>query len=310
MIGLISRLRVLAVVLSACFLAGCALPRTNHVFIISIDGGNPAVIQQSRMPILQRLTQEGAYSWQAQTIKPSLTLPSHTSMLTGVVMEKHRISWNAWVPTNGVLKQPTVFTAAKSAGFSTAMFVGKEKFRHLLQPDSVDQFDYDRSNSVVVMKSDNGGPDVKKEGNVFAKTVGKRAADYIIQHKPNLCFIHLTDADTVGHEFGWGSTEQLKAFAEVDAALGVVVQAIRQAGIANRSVMLISADHGGHGKGHSQGTPEDVKIPWIAWGEGVKPHFEITAPVNTCDTAATALWLLGVKPLTALDGKPVTSAFK
>ena len=69
-------------------------------------------------------------------------------------------------------------------------------------------------------------------------------------------------------------------------------------------------DHGGHGKGHSQGTPEDMTIPWIACGQGVKKHFEITAPVNTCDTAATALWLLGVQPIAALDGVPVTSAFK
>jgi arylsulfatase A-like enzyme len=53
-----------------------------------------------------------------------------------------------------------------------------------------------------------------------------------------------------------------------------------------------------------------MEIPWIAWGKGVKQGFTITAPVNTCDTAATALWLLNVSCPPSLDGTPVTSAFQ
>ena len=309
MIAIIFRLIVLFVVCGFGLIASAA-PRAEHVFIISIDGGKPAVIQQSKMPVLEKLVQKGACTWDAQTIHPSITLPAHTSMLTGVPMETHHISWNDWRPTNGIVGVPTIFAAAKQAGLSTAMFVGKEKFRHLLQPNTVDEFYYDRSNAVVVLKSDNGDKVVKKEGNIFARMVATNAARYILSHKPNLCFIHFTDPDTVGHEFGWGSPEQIKAFAEVDAALGMVRRAIEQAGIARHSVILISADHGGHGKGHGQGTPEDMTIPWIAWGQGVKKHFTITAPVNTCDTAATALWLLDVPPMTAMTGTPVTSAFK
>lgn len=287
-----------------------AKPRAEHVFIISIDGGKPEAMRRSAMPILQKLAAEGAFTWTAQTIKPSLTLPAHTSMLTGVPVEEHHVTWNNWVPTNGLVTVPTIFGAAKRAGFSTAMFVGKEKFRHFLQPDTVDQFYYDASNAVVVLKSDSGGKVVKKEGNLFARTVATNVAQYIRTHKPNLCFIHFTDPDTVGHEFGWDSPEQLRAFADTDAALGIVLSAIRRAGLARRSVVLISADHGGHGKGHSAGQPEDMAIPWIAWGAQVKKHYQISAPVNTRDTAATALWLLGVTSLVPMSGNPVATAFK
>ena len=231
-------------------------------------------------------------------------------MLSGVPMEKHKVTWNNWSTTNGTVSVPTVFSMAKQAGFSTAMFVGKEKFHHLAQPGMVDEFYYDRANSVVIMKSDSGDRVVKKEGNIFAKMVATNAAAYIVKAKPNLCFIHFTDTDSIGHEFGWGSPEQIKAFAETDEALSMILKAIRQAGIARRSVILISADHGGHGKGHSQGTPLDMQIPWIAWGKDVKQGYEIVTPVNTCDTAATALWLLGVSPASKLDGVPVISAFK
>ena len=174
----------------------------------------------------------------------------------------------------------------------------------------MDEFYYDITNAFTVIKSDSGDTVVKKEGNICAKMVATNVAIYIREHKPNLCFIHFADPDTVGHEFGWGSPEQIKAFADTDAALGLVQQAIQEGHIAETSVVIITADHGGHGKGHSKGIPEDMNIPWIAWGQGVKKDFKITAPVNTCDTAATALWLLGVPPMTVLTGKPVTSAFE
>jgi len=309
MIGFVCRIVATAVICVFSLAAGAA-PRAAHVFIISIDGGSPAVINRSQMPVLQKLVKQGACTWTAQTIKPPITLPSHTSMLTGVQMEKHQVLWNSWVPTNGVVRVPTVFAAAKQAGFSTAMFVGKEKFRHLLQPGTVDEFCYNRAASKVVTKSDSGGTPMKKESNVSAKAVAANAAEYIVSHKPNLCFIHFADPDGVGHKFGWGSPEQIKAFAEVDAALDVVVKAIRKANLARRSVIIISADHGGHGKGHGLDIPEDMTIPWIAWGKGVKKRFEITTPVNTCDTAATVLWLLGLRPVSPLDGMAVTGAFK
>lgn len=296
--------------LACVLLASCAAPRTEHVFIVSIDGGKPATMQRSQMPVLDRLIREGACDWNAQTIVPPITLPAHISMLTGVPMEQHQITWNDWRPTNGVVSVPTIFAAAKEAGYSTALFAGKEKFKHLLQPGTVDEFYYDTNNAVIILKSDNGDKAYKKEGCIAALVVATNAAEYIVRQKPGLCFIHFADPDAVGHKFGWDSPEQIKAYAETDAALGIVLAGIQQAGIAENSVVIVTADHGGHGTGHGKNIPEDMTIPWIAWGQGVKKNFTITNAVNTCDTAATALWLLDVKPLKPMTGKPVTSAFE
>jgi predicted AlkP superfamily pyrophosphatase or phosphodiesterase len=280
-----------------------------HVVIVSVDGGSPAVMQQTPMPVLERLVRQGAHTWSAQTILPPVTLPSHTSMLTGVVPEKHGITWNGWSPDKGLVRVPTVFSVAKSAGRSTAMFVGKEKFRHLLLPGTVDEFCYNRALSQLVTKSESGGGDMDEEPNTFARSVAAQAAEYIVRHKPNLCFIHLTDPDALGHKFGWGSPEQKRALEAVDAALGRVMEALGKARMSRRTVLILSADHGGRERSHGSPIPENMTIPWVVWGRGVRKNFTITAPVNTCDTAATALWLLGLEPSGLLDGKPVTSAF-
>ena len=263
--------------------------RANHVFIVSFDGGKPSVMRESSMPTLFSMVEEGALTWTAQTVKPSITLVSHTSMLTGVQPEKHKISWNDWFPERGLVKVPTVFSVARKKGLKTALFAGKEKFKHLEVPQSLDKF---------------------AVPGYYSKTVAAEAAAYIVQEKPNLCFIHFADSDGAGHEFGWGSKEQKQSFADEDAALRVLRAAVRKAGLESRSTFILSADHGGHDKTHGTDSPEDMTIPWIAWGASVKPKFWIQDKVNTCDTAATALWLLGIPVPSNWDGKPVVNAFK
>jgi predicted AlkP superfamily pyrophosphatase or phosphodiesterase len=287
-----------------------ATARVGHVFIISIDGGKPAVIAKSEMPTLQKMVAEGAHTWQATTIVPPKTLPAHTSMLTGVGPGKHHILWNEYEPKKGLVQVPTVFSLAKQAGFSTAIFTGKEKFRHLDLPGTVDEFDFNVALAGTIKKRMAGSFFSVEEKTVRAQIVASDAAPYIIGQKPALCFIHLTDPDDFGHEFGWGSPQQMKAFADTDVALDIILQAIRTAGIADDTVIIVTADHGGHKKTHGLNIPDDMIIPWVVWGKGVKKNLELTAPVNTCDTTATALWLLDVPLPAALDGKPVTSAFE
>lgn len=282
--------------------------RADHVFIISFDGGKPAVIHESDMPTLKRLAAEGAVTWTANTIFPSKTLPSHTSMLTGLSPEKHQVLWNSYEPIRGKIKVPTVFAIAKQsdASISTAMFPGKTKFRHLWLPGTLDRFDFGGLQEDTPV----AGTAEIESAVVPAQTVAGIASAYILEKKPNLCFIHFPDPDSAGHKSGWGSPEQKEAFKVSDQALSQITKAIKDAGITNSSVIIISADHGGHDKTHGLNIPDDMNIPWIVSGKGVKKNFNITQPVTTYDTTATALWLLGVPLPPELDGKPVLEAFE
>lgn len=265
-----------------------AAPIANHVLIVSFDGGKPSVIKQSQMPTLMHAAEQGAVSWEAQTVFPSITLVSHTSMLTGVGPEKHKITWNSWQADKGPVTVPTIFGIAKKAGLHTALFAGKDKFKHLNVPDTLDAFEIpgDKANEVA-----------------------DAAAKYIVEKKPNLIFVHFPDPDSAGHRHGWGSPEQIQAFADSDAALKVLFDGLDKAGIAGDNLTLLSADHGGHEHTHGSRDPEDMTIPWIAVGKGVKSNFTLPKPPTTFDTAATALYILGIETPADFDGKPVTDAF-
>ena len=283
-----------------------AAPQPEHVIIISIDGAKPTVIAESEMPTLKRLAVEGSVTWEASTIFPPKTLPSHTSMLTGVGPDKHQILWNDYLAIRGPVKVPTVFTLARAQdpATSTAMFVGKIKFRHLWVKDSLDEF-----NLGGPMKPGPVPPEELKAAST-SQIIAGQAAAYILEHKPKLCFIHFPDPDKAGHASGWGSPEQKEALKVTDQALSQITKALKQAGIAEKTVILISADHGGHEKGHGENIPDDMNIPWVAWGAGVKKGHAIQRLVTTYDTAATALWLLGVPIPESFDGKPVKEAFE
>lgn len=283
-----------------------AEPRTGHVIVISIDGANCELVQKAEMPNLHRLATEGAHTWQALTILPSKTLPSHTSMLTGLDIARHQIDWNDYFPMRGIVRFPTIFSAVKAANMEdlTALFCGKIKFRHLWIKDSLDVFDCGGEYDYGPI------PAAEDKKLVPASEVAPRAAAWWLEKKPRLCFVHFPDVDSAGHKHGWGSMEQMEAFKACDLALGQMTEAVENSGVKEQTTIIITADHGGKDRSHFDPIPNNTRIPWITWGKGVRPGHKIEArQPMTYDTAATVFWLLDVAPPAVMDGRPVVEAY-
>ncbi|HEX2191391.1 MAG TPA: alkaline phosphatase family protein [Longimicrobiaceae bacterium] len=298
------RARVLTVLLAAALAPGCAystlagadrsLPATHaeHVVVVSIDGLRPDAIERAGAHNLRRLMREGAHTLSASTISPSKTLPSHTSMLTGVGPAKHGITWNDdRVAETGRVPVPTVFDLADSAGMVTAAFFGKAKFRHLVGAGDPG-FHASVPRGAEVLLAPRMVEDVER---------------YLKYRGPELLFVHISDPDIAGHTIGWMSAPYRAAVRRADAAVGRIRRAAR-ARYGDDFVLIVTADHGGHGRTHGTDDAADKTIPWIAWGKGIVPG-RITGPVDTYDTAATVLWLLGIPRPAFWDGRPVTRAF-
>ena len=96
---------------------------------------------------------------------------------------------------------------------------------------------------------------------------------------------------------------------EADAAIAALLVHTETYFGRGQYTVIVTADHGGHGRTHGTELAEDITIPWIVWGEGVRVGAELPVGVRTTDTAATALWLLGVAVPTDWSGHPVTAAF-
>ena len=232
------------------------------------------------------LMQVGAYSLSAQTVMPSVTLPAHASMLTGQCPSKHGVFWNAYLPLLGYAKGTDIFDLAHAAGLQTVMYVGKDKLRQVTEPESTDIFEFINDRDLVIV-------------------------DQLIKNFPTgfgVLFVHFPTADWMGHEYGWLSEEQLSVLRRADEALGKLLAKLDAEGLRDETLIIFTADHGGHGTTHGTNLPEDMTIPWIVTGPGVKPA-HLTTPVYTMDTAATAAWALGLTIPSEWDGVPVMEAF-
>lgn len=258
------------------------LPAPQRVVIISEDGLRPDVLTPDLTPRHVELIREGTTAKLAETIPESDTLPSHASMLSGVGAAAHGLWWNSYQATRGFIHVPTIFSAAHARGLMTAMIVGKPKLRHIASPGTVDHFE---------------------RPSYLCRGVAKRAAEYFTAEKPALLFVHFSDPDEYGHSHGWLSPEYLQAVRSSDACLSIVLAAIDNSGIADTTLVIVTADHGGHGKTHSDGHfAVDREIPWIVRGPGVQRGVILDGTVETVDTAATTLAALGLPALPHMRG--------
>lgn len=265
---------------------------SDHVVVISIDGLRPDAIDEFELETLQRLRLEGSTASDARTILPSKTLPSHTSMLTGVTPDVHGITFNRSMGEEENVQVPTIFELARAQGFSTAAFFSKAKFRHLQRPDAYDYWQAPASNL----------------DNWMATRTVRDAVQYLEHERPNLLFVHIGEPDYAGHTMGWMGRFYGMATRRADAAVARVLQAAEDAFGTGNFTVIVTADHGGHDRDHGTEAESDVLIPWLIWGKGVAPGSS-PAGVRTMDTAATALWLLGVPRPTQWAGRPVQGAF-
>ena len=257
-----------------------------RVLILSIDGFRPEAIELTPMRNLQTLMQESAYSLTAQTIFPSSTLPAHSSMLTGLCPDKHGVDWNDYRPDRGYANGKDIFDLAHAAGLRTVMVVGKEKLRQVTEPESTDVFEFINDRDVVI---------------------AARVAELIPQGF-DLMFVHFPTPDWMGHEYGWLSPEQYSVLFRADEAIQTILNALGDADLRKDTLIIITADHGGHDTTHGSSRLEDMTIPWIIAGPGVG-HIVLSTDVNTTDTTATVAWALGLPLQPEWDGRPVLEAF-
>lgn len=273
-------------------------PDVQHIVVIGVDGMSPDGIKNAETPTLDRMIQNGASTMHARSVLPSSSSPNWASMLMGADTEQHGITSNAWerhdyqlppVVATGKGTFPTIFTLFKDQ--RPEAHVGAiydwDGFGRLFEKEDVD-FDLDGEH----------------EDNTT-----ELAVEYIKEKRPSFTFVHLDHVDHAGHSLGHGSPAYYESVAKADSLIQKIVEATQQAGIFEKTLFLICADHGGIGKGHGGESPGEMEIPFILYGAGIKKGYEIEETVYQFDNAPTVAFAMGLKAPQAWIGRAVKGAF-
>lgn len=266
---------IVALLLVFCFVV--ALPaqtkqaarKDAYVVMISIDGLIPDYYLAPaplglNVPTLTEMKLNGAYAEGVEGVYPSVTYPSHTTLITGVRPALHGIIQNRifeappvtptkeWYWFAKDLKTETLWSMAKRAGLVTAnvgwpVTVGADIDYNV--PEIADPSEKIQTGKRVLQYSTPGLIDKANAAmpSDDKSTDGRRTtyAEYILEtYKPNLMLVHLIELDGAHHTYGPRSPEALKTAERLDAYVGRIIAATRKAGTFDRTTFFLVSDHG------------------------------------------------------------------
>jgi predicted AlkP superfamily pyrophosphatase or phosphodiesterase len=257
------------------------------VVFILIDGLRPDAIEAANCPHLRSLRARAAATMRASSIMPSVTLPCHMSIFHSVPPARHGITSNVWTPLARPL--PGLFDLAHGAGKRTGCFYNWEQLRDLGRPGSLD---------LAYFRNTSYQPDGDQ-------ITADEAARVFAAGPPEFTFVYFGTVDTAGHYYGWMSDGYLRQLEAVDTALGTLLDALPA-----DAALLLQSDHGGHERTHGTDLLEDMTIPWLAAGPGIRQGYTIDTPVSLLDTAPTLARMLGLAPDREWEGRCVEEIFE
>jgi arylsulfatase A-like enzyme/Tfp pilus assembly protein PilF len=263
-------------------------------------------------PAIDALAHDGVVFENAYSQIP-LTLPSHSTMMTGLMPSNHGVRDNAGysLDTGRHLDLPRLLSAA---GYATGGFVST----YVLRPETGIAAGFATYDGDIPYER--GAPlDMAQRSG--AET-GKRAAAWLRDHAqgPFFLFLHLYEPHTP-----WKPPEPFKSrypempydgeIATADSEVGTFLAEVRTLGAYDRSLIFLVGDHGEglgeHGEGHhgvmlyrsTLHVPMIVKLP-----KQERAGTRVADPVGLVDLAPTAIALTGVESPAKFDGRSLFAA--
>lgn len=272
--------------------------KVKHIVVIGCDGLGGYALPEADMPNVKQLMATGAWSLKARSVLPSSSAVNWASMLMGASPTMHGYTeWGSQEPEIPSIvkhekyhKFPTIFSVIRDQrpNAVTAAAYSWSGIGHLVEKEAI---------TYVLPANDNEDVCVQN------------AVDVILKNKPLFTFVHFDEPDHTGHSQGHRTTAYYEILKKVDARIGQIMDAVKRAGIEEQTIIMVTADHGGIDKGHGGKSLDEVQVPWIMSGPGIKKNTELKSTIITYDTAATLAAILGLDQPQAWRGKAVVEAF-
>jgi predicted AlkP superfamily pyrophosphatase or phosphodiesterase len=253
-----------------------ATDKERYIVLVSIDGLAASYLNDPRanLPTLRKLAKEGASATGMITTFPSVTWPSHTSLITGTHPAKHGVIGNGvWsrerkrgltyigdpeLSKDEAIRVPTLYDAAHQAGLSSASVIwpcsnGARSLNWVIPDSNKPELHAKYTTPGFVQELNKAGIDISKLGawgwakerSTERDVVYTQVAKYLLEkHKVNLLLVHLITPDGVEHNYGPHTPEAYAAVAESDQHIAEIWEALQRPPFAGKSTLFVVSDHG------------------------------------------------------------------
>ena len=251
------------------------------VVLILVDGMRPDSLAACKNKLCTEYLRESTVCMTARSVMPSVTLPCHMSLFHSVTPDRHGILTNQYTPQ--VRPVEGLFERLAAEGRTAGMVFNWNELRDLARPGSAafsvfysgHAFGYEKANRLVARDS----------------------LRILREEKPDFLFTYLGRVDEDGHAFGWMTEEYLRA---VSDSWEIIREITDTAGSGYQ--VLVTADHGGHGRSHGFDCAEDMTIPLLLRGSAF-PAGKVLKEASLLDIAPTVAALTGIQPAAEWEGR-------
>jgi predicted AlkP superfamily pyrophosphatase or phosphodiesterase len=248
--------------------------KCKYVVMVSIDGFRPDFYLNEEYPTpnLKFFKENGVYAQGVNGVFPTVTYPSHTTLVTGATPAVHGVYYNTPFEPNGVtglwnsqfslIKIKTIWQAAKDAGLKTASVSWPVTEGAPIDYNLPETFTLknpgDRRQPTSELATPKGLFEEVQENatgkmtamdlnlNYFKmdENLGRMAAYIMRTYRPNLMTVHLPTTDKAQHSQGRSGSEVKFTLATADRAIGAILESFKLAGIQDSAAIIVTGDHG------------------------------------------------------------------
>ena len=298
-----------------CARAPAAPPQRPNVLLVTIDTFRADRVGTGIAPAIDRLAASGVRFTSARSAVP-LTLPSHTTIHTGLLPPAHGVRVNGVDALADT--QPTLARLLKAAGYETAAFVGAFVLDHRFglaqgfdtyddqiprDPEAADRLEAERPASVVIDHAlawlDARDPALRTPHSAFFLWI--HLYDPHAPYNPPKEFLSRTRTPYDGE------------IAYADSQLARVLDTLRVRGLIDHTIVAVAGDHGEGLGEHGERThgmlvyDSTLRVPLIVSAPG---HAAATRDeaVSLADLAPTILRAAGLTPPATMKGRDLLGA--
>lgn len=222
------------------------------------------------LPNFKKYLAGGVGVRKVHSVYPTITYPCHTTMITGVYPDSHKVTGNLelhpgrtsdlpwkWDYKYNACKQD-IFTEAKKAGYETAAVFWPVTGNHPAIDHLIDEYwiqseedtpeaafrrmGSDEQMLRIVEKNSHG---VKRPLHPQLDTfIVDCACDVIRECQPDILFLHPADVDWARHQYGVFNDQVKKAVESTDHYIGQIMKAVEDIGAAENTNLVLVSDHG------------------------------------------------------------------
>lgn len=242
--------------------------RAKHLIVISIDSLNSQDFDRMmNLPAFSNIIENGSYAKEVVGIYPSLTYPSHASIITGTYPDKHGLFTNEIMETGAkrqdwywyrkYIKVPTLCDIASEANMKIANVFWPVMAGAKIDYNCPEIWTVKPGENQIIKSLKSGSPIflfniMRKFGKLLngieepnLDNFSTEAIAYIIKaKKPNLVLLHLNEVDHVRHKLGFNASELDEVFLRMNDRINKITKAVKEADIYEDTVFVILGDHG------------------------------------------------------------------